>query len=754
MTSSSAGRPSAVVALTVASTLSAGIGASLVLSSPWALAIAALACLGLAFVARRSAEWLGPLLDHGAACGEAVDRLVLGRPGPWIALAAGASLCGELLLIRWQAASFQLFSYFKNVTLLACFLGLGIGYACGSGRSLLVSLALPAVAAQIILLRLLALSPVQQKLQSPISEQLALGLLDEKTLGHWLLTYGVLAFVFILTVLTCVPLGQLAGRTMLFLPPLRAYGWNLAGSLLALGAFTLLAEAWSPPEIWMLILAGALLPFLLTGAPPAATKAALFALGLALVTLAIARPGAIDFYSPYQLITLRLRPVALSIESSHSYFQTIWDLRPAIPRTGEIASVAAYYDLPYAFVPRPERVLVVGSGAGNDVAAALRAGAGAVDAVEIDPVILDLGRHLHPERPYRDRRVRSVVADARSFVRHTDLSYDLIVYGLLDSHTALGGAASVRLDSYVYTMEALREARDRLKNDGVLVMSFTLLSREIAWKLFLMLREAFGADPRAFETVYDGGLTLVAGPGLALRAPPVVPFTDVAEAVRAAKLHADVSLDDWPFLYMPVRRFPVSYLFMAALLLAVSAVLLRAALPGMAVGLPLTPFALGAGFMLLETKAITELALVYGSTWQVASAVIAGVLVMALVANTWVVRFGPPRTLLVYGLLGASVIAGHLAHPTEWRLPAGAEPLVATAFATLPLLFAGSAFSSELAREGAATPVLASNLLGAILGGLLEYNVLYFGVRMLGLLALGLYGVAFVSALRRPARSG
>ncbi len=753
MNASSAGRGMAVVVLSVACVLCAGVGAALVLSSPWALGIAVLASLGLALAAWRWAQWCGPLLEHGVACGEAVDRLVAWRPGPTIALAAAASLCGELLLIRWQASSFQLFSYFKNVTLLACFLGLGVGYARASARPLLASLGLPAVAAQVVVLRLLAFSPVQQQLQSPISEQLALGLLDGGTLGHWLLTYGVLAGVFVLTVLTCLPLGQLAGRTMLGLPPLRAYGWNLAGSLLAVGAFTLLAEAQSPPEIWLLTLSGALLPFLMTGAPPAAARAALLALGLALASLAMRSPGAVDFYSPYQLITLQLRPVALSIESSHSYFQNIWDLRPGIPRAGEIAGVAAYYDLPYAFVPQPQRVLVVGSGAGNDVAAALRAGAGAVDAVEIDPVILELGLYLHPERPYRDRRVRSIVADARSFVRRTDQRYDLVVYGLLDSHAALGGAASVRLDSYVYTVEAMREARARLKDDGVLVMSFTLLSREIAWKLFLMMREAFGTDPRAFETFYDGGLTLVAGPGLAVRPAPALPFKDVTEAVRAANLHADLSLDDWPFLYMPVRRFPVSYLFMAAVLLAVSALLVRAALPGMTAGLPLTPFALGAGFMLLETKAITELALVFGSTWQVASAVIAGVLVMALVANAWVARFGAPRTVLVHGLLCASIVVGFVARPTDWQLPGAAEPLVATALATLPLLFAGAAFSRELAAEGAATPVLASNLLGAILGGLLEYNVLYVGVRALGLIALGLYGVAFVSALRTPRRS-
>ena len=748
--SSVGGRGWAVILLSTASLICAGAGASLALSSLWPVAVVTILAAGLTLAAARSSGWSEALLEHGIVCGEAVDRLVARRPGPWIALAAAASLCGELLLIRWHASSFQLFSFFKNVSLLGCFLGLGIGYARASARPLLVSLALPAVALQVVGLRLLALSPVQAQLQNPVSEQLALGLLDERTLGHWLLTYGVLAGVFLLTVLTCAPLGQLAGRAMLALPALRGYGWNLVGSLLAVVAFTLLSDAWSPPAIWLLALAATVLPFLMTGAPPAAAQTALLALGLAFATLAIDRPGAVDFYSPYQLITLRLRPVALAVESSHSYFQTIWDLRPTVPRVGEFAQVAAYYDLPYAVVPRPARVLVVGSGAGNDVAAALRAGAGNVDAVEIDPVVLDLGRHLHPERPYRDARVRTVLTDARAFLRRSDQRYDLIVFGLLDAHAALSGASSVRLDSYVYTVEALRDAGARLKDDGVLVMSFTLLSREIAWKLLLMVREALGGEPRVFETLYDGGLTFLAGPGLVRRVVPTLPFPEVTSAMRAANLRADVSRDDWPFLYMPVRRYPRSYLIMAGLLLGVCVVVLRAALPLAASGLTLAPFALGAGFMLLETKAITELALVFGSTWQVVSAVIAGVLVMAFLSNLWVERVGPPATLVVYALVGGSILAGYLARPTTWGLSGPVEALVATALATLPLLFAGAAFSRELARVGAATPVLASNLLGAILGGLLEYNVLFVGVRALGLLALALYAVAFVAALRRP----
>ncbi len=56
------------------------------------------------------------------------------------------------------------------------------------------------------------------------------------------------------------------------------------------------------------------------------------------------------------------------------------------------------YDSPFSFAVGRQRVLIVGGGADNDAAAALRNGADHVDAVEIDPLIYSLGKRLHPER--------------------------------------------------------------------------------------------------------------------------------------------------------------------------------------------------------------------------------------------------------------------------------------------------------------------------------------------------------------------
>src|SRR5262249_29179082 len=149
----------------------------------------------------------------------------------------------------------------------------------------------------------------------------------------------------------------------------------------------------------------------------------------------------------------------------------------------------------------PGQVLVVGAGTGNDVAAALRNGASAVTAVEIDPAIQKLGFSLHPERPYQDPRTHAVANDARTFLRQTDQKFDTIVYGLLDSHTNLGAMTNVRLDSFVYTVEAFREAVSRLTGNGILIVSYLTMDDSQADKLYAMMSRAYSvSSPRVLKT--------------------------------------------------------------------------------------------------------------------------------------------------------------------------------------------------------------------------------------------------------------
>ena len=78
-------------------------------------------------------------------------------------------------------------------------------------------------------------------------------------------------------------------------------------------------------------------------------------------------------------------------------------------------------------------MLIVGAGSGNDVALALARGAEHVDAVEIDPVLQELGIELHQHRPYQDPRVSRYVEDGRAFLERTGKRYDLFILALPDS---------------------------------------------------------------------------------------------------------------------------------------------------------------------------------------------------------------------------------------------------------------------------------------------------------------------------------
>ena len=338
------------------------------------------------------------------------------------------------------------------------------------------------------------------------------------------------------------------------------------------------------------------------------------------------------------------------------------------------------------------------------------------------------------------------------YFRSTDKKFDLIVYGLLDSHTALSGMSGVRLDSYIYTVEAFKQARSCLKDGGYLFLSFCVSDKVFGKKLFRMLEEAFdGQQPRVLwgkAATEVGALVFVIGGNSSLAATALPPdINDVTGEIADNQHSVDPSTDDWPFFYMPVRKYPVSYLVMITLLMVIAVLFIRPVIridgPRAAISWPC--FLLGAGFMLLETKAITELALFYGSTWIVISIVILAILIMAYLANLTIIRWpGIPRTLsyiLLLASLGASLwfstVSGSL--QGQWL-----SRILPTVVLTLPLFFSGLVFSAEMDASPSVSVAFGSNLIGAMVGGCLEYNSMYFGYRSLYILAIVVYGLSML----------
>jgi len=718
-------------------------------------ALAVLAGFGARGFGASLARALRPVLERlGEAQAVFVAELPESRLPLAIALSAGLSLFLELAVIRWHGTEWEVFALYKNFSLLACFLGLGLGYALARARQIPAITTLALLAFQVVYLIALRHGVPEYWLQSvrvtPILEQLNMGVGPASAVSQYLAVYGLLAVVLLLTALAFVPIGQLCGRLLDGLPQLRAYGWNLAGSLGGVALMFLLGYLWTPPAVWFALAALALIWLQSYGRP--ALLIGLVSSVVLLVALAWpVTPGWERIYSPYQLLERgpELRGLSV-IRAAGTYYQRVHDLSPqAQTAFPERRRIAAYYELPYRLRPGARRVVVVGAGTGNDVAAALRMGASRVDAVEIDPAILRLGRMYHPEQPYSDQRVTPVVDDARHFLGSTPASYDLIVYGLLDSHTLLSHTSGVRLDSYVYTVQALREARARLAPGGVLSLSFAVLSNELARKIYLMMQEAFdGHPPVSIETGHEAAVLFAQSREGNLRLEPALlagtGFTERSAALSNPALLADVSTDDWPFLYMPRRVYPRSYVWAVALVLGLS-VLLYSGFVGAAPRRSTLPFFfLGAGFMLVETKGITELSLAFGNTWQVVGIVIGAILVMAWLGN-WIaarqriVRPWVPWLLLLFALALGLVFAqaGGLGSSAAGRW-------TTVLLLTCPLFFSGIVFSTLLSGTAEASSALGMNLLGAMAGGVLEYNSMYFGFQSLYWLAIALYAAGLV----------
>lgn len=677
---------------------------------------------------------------------------------PFATLAAAAlSLFLELAVIRWQASMFEFFAFYRNFGLLACFAGLGIGYAMSRKREgVPLCLAIPLFAWQFALLIFLRHGlPTGQAYSLemiPFREQLNMGL-DQIKAAQFVAIYLLLTVVFILTVLAFLPIGQLCGRLMARTRQFKSYGLNLLGSLLGVLLMFFFSFLWTSPVVWFGICFLALIFFILPR-----QKSFLFAVTVAIVAVVIlawpVNPLWNRVYSPYQLLELGYgEDGLLKIRAAGHYYQRVHNLSNAAVQgsaDSRLARTRNYYELPYCIADKHSEVAIVGAGTGNDVAAALRSGAQHVDAIGIDPAILESGRSNHPEHPYDDPRVSSVVNDARSFFRNAKKQYDVVAYGLLNSHTLLSHGSSVRLDSFVYTVEGLREARARLKDNGVLSLSFAVINDALDTKIYRMMQEAFdGKEPKCIYAGYDGSAIFVQAKIGDLTIPPKLladsGFEDRSAFYHYSSIPIDVSTDDWPFFYMPHRVYPVSYLPMLGLVVFLSLLLHRRFFSAKPQVSHLPFFFLGAGFMLVETKAITELGLTFGNTWQVIAIAIAGILTMSYLSNSIVrrVRFGNsfwPHLFVLASLLAGWWIA------KAGGLPSTSPGRLGTAFLlTCPVFFSGVVFSSLLSKEDNISTVMVVNLLGAMFGGILEYNSMYFGFHFLYLLAVGLYAMSFSS---------
>jgi SAM-dependent methyltransferase len=660
---------------------------------------------------------------------------------PWASLfiASFVALFLEMVLIRYTGSQIRIFAFYKNVPLIAAFLGLGLGCALGGGRPRqLLSLLMWLVPLSVFLSEgALVFTGAVSRMAAIASSEHLLGdaiVESPEALPALAAQIGVGVFcvvIFYALALLFVPLGRLLGDAFERLPRLAAYTVNILGSLVGTGIFLLLGYFWTPPWTWMLI---GLLPLLwwIEG-----RRQLLMASGfIALSTLAVAPSIGETIWSPYQKLVsqpitfrandTRAEVVAYLVDISDVFYQIMIDLRPsAVARMGD--NPFPHYDDAFrSFSTPPERVLIIGSGTGNDVAAAIRAGAAHVDAVDIDPAIVSLGRLHHPEQPYDDARVQVIINDARAAFKHLPAGqYDAVVFGLLDSHTQLS-MSSVRLDNYVFTRESFNEARRLLRPGGSIVVTAATF-RDWFRQRFVSLLEASCDSPvetrtQRFWITYSCQV-------------------NVSTQTRVHPVAITLPTDDWPFLYLPNPAIPWAYTMVVVALVLASIRLVRVH--------ELSPkrftayhghlFFLGAAFLLMEVFAINRLALLFGTTWIVSAVTIMVVLMLIVAANLTLTLTGNLPYGFAYAGLFSSLLVS-FAVDTHSFLGQGFVLSVAFGFIVLlPVFFAALVFARSFARAPAAGPAIGANMLGAVIGGWAEYSTMALGIRALALLALAFY---------------
>lgn len=655
----------------------------------------------------------------------------------------------EMLIIRWLASEVRIFAYFKNLPLMAAFLGFGIGFFLQQKSqrifgwfpvALSYLLIIIAVSAKLHITHVIFVDPRQYfLLGTGFGDHAAQSLPSVLETARALF---VIVSIFFLVTLCFATLASKIGELLNKDKPLTGYSTNVAGSLLGIVAFAGISYLQWPPVLWVVCALGPLLYFF-----RGSMKRPLIYFGAVLVVVAHNHWESPAIWSPYYRITLESDGTSRVVSVNRDAFQMIEDLSPAYQATlpkDERDSHSRHYNLPYVLSKRKiESVLILGGGTGNDAAASLRNGATHVDVVEIDPVIVQIGRELHPEKPYQSERVTVHVDDARSFLHRTRSTYDLVVFATLDSHTVFASMSSIRLDNFVFTRESIASAWEKLIPGGGIAVNFFASKPWLSQRHLEAVEQVSGIRPLVYASPENQEVLLLAGQIFDSSQP--LGSTNYQEIpAHFTSVPVEPTTDDWPFLFLEKRGIPLHYLLPLFVILALSFIPLRKS--GFRVQqIDWQMFFMGGAFLLLETKAVTTLALVFGSTWMVNSIVLSSILLTILLANTLASRLSEiSSTVLYFELFGCLllnlIVSFDSLNALTWKM----RLVVSSLIVASPIFFAALIFARAFMSVESPSLALASNLLGSLAGGLLEYLDMWTGLRWLNLVALLLYLASFL----------
>ena len=332
----------------------------------------------------------------------------------------------------------------------------------------------------------------------------------------------------------------------------------------------------------------------------------------------------------------------------------------------------------------------------------------------------------NPDHPYDDPRVDVHINDGRAFLERTDTKYDLIIFALPDSLTLVAGdepAATRELP--VHPGGARGRARPPRARRRV--RDVQLLPRGLA-------RRPARATPRQPRSVTTRASTcsstvraVIIG-GLTPRRPDL--RTGAGAVTRRARGPGPVT-DGRPFLYLKDAGIPSIYLSRIGMILR------RSASPRCAwsaarcrrCGRTPTCSSSAPRSCCSRPSAVTGFALLFGTTWVVNAIVFTGVLLAVLAAVEVTRRFRTPSLPVMYALLAAAWLLAWLV-PERLAAVAAADPLRSWSPRRSPSCrsSAPTSCSPSGSRTRPRTPRrFGANLLGAMVGGCLEYTALVVG---------------------------
>jgi len=655
----------------------------------------------------------------------------------------------ELVLIRWIPSNVRYMGFFLNFILMATFLGMGAGILSSRRKNLW----LPPFPLLLFLV-IIFVSHNQFILNIPSTEVLYYGISEttSSSEGFWLLP-----IMFITSAVTILPLGRTLGRLLPVLPPLEAYTFDIIGSLTGIAAFFFISYFSLPPIFWFGTIA---IVYLLTRPRSELAISAPLFIGSIYIVWFISI-GTI--WSPYYQIHL------FNLPDTEGYYISVNGVGHQTLAPTETKEI--FYHKVYEMLGKeqvPEKTLVIGAGSGSDVAIALENGAKQITAVEIDPKIYQIGLELHPDHPYQDPRVRVIIQDGRFFLNDTQEKFDLIIFGLPDSLTLTSGFSSLRLESFLLTKESIAAAREHLTDKGILVLYNYYREDWLIHKLAQMLEVNFNEKP--YVATYGNwgrAAVLLSGPGLSLL-PEYVndPYQEGVDhtqihygsfdlpVIGEGRLSGDptlaMTIDDWPFVYMPKRTIPTIFLLALGMIAVISVTMVTLAQPKTERKLfSWHFFFLGVAFMVLETRSLVTFSLLFGTTWIVNSLVFFAILSSVLLAIFINARIEIKRVNWLYILLIASMLMNYLLPPRVFLVID--QPIIryllASIITFLPIFLANLIFSrsfKDTGKSNQSDTAFGANLLGAMAGGVLEYAALVTGYQALLLFAVGAYILAYI----------